>query len=153
MALRDGVIPPPSGCAAPVGLIVVLVRAPTVDPVDLDDRADAGPVPVRVRLALIVLRQGIDIGETLVVVHAHNPADGGDVGVPVVAVDHGERDPRVSAHVGQPLSGDVHVDEQLVVTQQIPGGGRNGLAVAAGGGDDGRVGPTQHLSGVVGERC
>src|SRR5690606_7530326 len=102
------------------GLCGVLHPAPAVPALDLDPGADPGAFQVRVRVAGVVPREAVDVGQVLVVPHLGDAADQGDVGVPVVLGQHGEGDARVAAQVLQADAALVEVEQDAAVLPQVP---------------------------------
>ena len=89
--------------------------------------------------ARIPEREPVDVGEVGVV---DEPLDGsgeGDMRVPVVLVEDGERDARVASDMAEPGARLVHVQEDEPVDPVVPGGDRVGRAVGSNRPDDGRM--------------
>src|SRR3954454_19195651 len=90
---------------------------PGVPGVDLDPAAYPAPVALGVRLAGVVARDPVDDREVGIVLERHAAVQR-DVAVPLVAVEHGERDVRLAAQVLEAPAPLVHVDEDPAVLPQ-----------------------------------
>jgi len=94
----------------------------------------------------------VDVGQIGVVHQLDDPALHADVRIPVGLVQHGQRDARVLAQVVQPLAAVLHVHQDPVAVQHVPGGDGDRLAVRADGRDHGGVGLGEQLAQLVRER-
>src|SRR5919199_67736 len=114
--------------------------SPGVPGVDLDPGADAPALAVRVVLAAVVAREPVDVGLVGVVGERDDAPAEADVAVPPVAVEDGERNPRIGAQVPQALAPLVHVHQHAPVLPEVPGGDGVRRAVGLQRGDDRGVG-------------
>ena len=112
---------------------------PAVPALDAHPGADSLARSVPERVAVVAEREPVDVGEVGVVDEAVDDACQGDVAVPAVLVEDGQRDARVAPEVAEPGARGVHVQEDQPVDPVVPGGDGVGRAVGSERGDDGRV--------------
>src|SRR5512133_1369351 len=110
--------------------------APAVPGVDLAPGVHALAVASPVRRARVVPRDPVDALEVDVVRHLDDPALHAHVGVPAGLVEGGQRDPGVAAEVVEALAALVHVDQDPVTVEEVPGRHGHRSAVLGQGGDD-----------------
>src|SRR5476649_431759 len=96
-----------------------LTVTPPVPPLHFHDCGPAVAASVPVRVSGVVLREAIDVLEVRIRVDVDHPADDGNVPIPRLSVEHGQRDSRVAAHVFETYAACVHVEQDRTVVAPL----------------------------------
>jgi hypothetical protein len=119
----------------------------------LDERRDALPFPVPIRLTAVTHGEVVDVDQAVIVTDFNDRAEHGHRAIPVTEVEHRDSDARVAPHVTQAQPLEIHVDENAPVIPVVPGCGRVWRPIGTDGGDDRCARLLQELDQVVRERC
>jgi Domain of unknown function (DUF4395) len=125
---------------------------PRVPCVDLDPGAHARALAGTERTAGVVAGQTIDVLELRVGLDQDRSPLERHVPIPLVSPQDRERSSRIAAQVREPPAASVHVDEYPARVPQVPGGDRMRAAVISERRDHGRIGRTEELLDLFGQR-
>ena len=127
--------------------------SPAVPLLDLDQRTDPRAVANPVRLAAVVTREPVDVGQVRVLPPLDDATADRYVGVPGTFLEGGQADHWVLPHIRIALPARVHVHQDpAVVGNQIPGSDRDRLPVRPHDGDHRWIGLDEQGHGLVGQR-